>query len=70
MKILSSEKNPDTGDNEVMVLLTNSEVKWLKTAVTKYIEDRHYDTDDYVQANLGESIRQKILECKDILNPA
>ena len=71
MNILSSEKNPNTGENEVFVKISNSEIKWLKSIVAKCLEDKiGFDGDDYEQLKIGDNIFNGLLECKNILNPA
>ena len=69
MKILYSEKNGDTGEQEVTVKILNSEIKWLKTAVTTYIDKGFGDNDDADQIGVGEDLRKQLLECKNLLNP-
>ena len=64
--IVEPKKNRDTGENEIVIKLSNSEVKWIKSAVHKYIGD----ADDEQESELREHIRSKFLECKNMMNPS
>ena len=65
MKIQGSPRmNGDIGELEIKLVLSNSEIKWLNSAVRSYVGDEDGEKE------IREEIREKILECRNILNPS
>lgn len=66
MKIVNEpEKNPDTGEMEIMVKLEYEVVDLLKGAIAMY----RGDVDDPKQIKLAAAIKDFLLECKGKLRP-
>ena len=57
------EINGDTGEKEIAIVMTNKEIKWLKSAAYQYNGDEYGD-------ELPTKIRAVLLECKNKLNPS